>query len=63
MEEGIADKNIRLYDIVYDDQKIDLNKEYIEKIKRLPQKNLKMELAYKLLDDAIKSRLKRNIIK
>jgi len=64
MEEGIsADKNIRFYDIVYDDEKIDLNKEYIEKIKRLPQKNLKVELAYKLLDDAIKARLKRNLTK
>jgi len=64
VEEGISpDKNIRFYDIVYDDQKIDLNKEYIEKIKRLPQKNLKVELAYKLLDDAIKARLNRNITK
>ena len=64
VEEGIsADKNIKFYDIKYDDEKIDLNKEYIEKIKRLPQKNLKVELAYKLLDDAIKARLKRNITK
>ena len=63
-EEGIsADENIKFYDIKYDDEKIDLNKEYIEKIKRLPQKNLKVELAYKLLDDAIKARLKRNITK
>ena len=58
-----ADKNVKYYDIAYDDQKIDLNKEYIEKIKRLPQENLKVELAYKLLDDAIKARLKRNITK
>lgn len=64
VEEGIsADKNIKFYDIKYDDEKIDLNKEYIEKIKRLPQKNLKVELAYKLLDDAIKARLNRNITK
>jgi type I restriction enzyme R subunit len=64
VEEGIsADKNIKFYDIKYDEQKIDINKEYIEKIKRLPQKNLKMELAYKLLDDAIKARLNRNITK
>lgn len=64
VEAGIsADKNIKFNDIVYDDQKIDLNKEYIEKIKQLPQKNLKVELAYKLLDDAIKARLKRNITK
>ena len=64
VEEGIsADKNIKFYDIKYDDEKIDLNKEYIEKIKRLPQKNLKVELAYKLLDDAIKARLNQNITK
>jgi len=64
VEEGIsADENIKFYDIKYDDEKIDLNKDYIEKIKRLPQKNLKVELAYKLLDDAIKARLKRNITK
>ena len=64
VEEGIsADDKIRLYDIKYDDRDVDLNKEYIEKIKQIPQENLKMELAYKLLDDAIKSRFKRNIIK
>jgi len=64
VEEGItADEKIRFYDIKYDDEKIDLNKEYIEKIKRLPHKNLKVELAYKLLDDAIKARLKRNLTK
>ena len=64
VEAGIsADENIRFYDIKYDDDKIDLNKEYIEKIKKLPQKNLKVELAYKLLDDAIKTRLKRNLTK
>ena len=64
VEGGItADKDIRFYDIKYDDEKIDINKEYMEKIKKIPQKNLKMELAYKLLDDAIKSRFKRNITK
>jgi len=64
VEEGIdADENIRLYDIKYDDEKIDLNKEYMEKIKQISQKNLKMELAYKLLDDAIKARLKGNLTK
>ena len=64
IEEGItADGKIRFYDIKYDDEKIDLNQEYIEKIKRLPQENLKVELAYKLLDDAIKSRIGRNISK
>ena len=64
VEEAIdADENIQLYDIKYDDEKIDLNKEYMEKIKQISQKNLKMELAYKLLDDAIKARLKGNISK
>ncbi len=64
VEEAIdADENIRFYDIKYDDEKIDLNKEYMEKIKKFSQKNLKMELAYKLLDDAIKARLKGNISK
>ena len=64
VEEGIsAEENIKFYDIKYDDEKIDLNKEYIEKIKKISQKNLKMELAYKLLDDAIKARLKYNITK
>ncbi len=58
-----ADEKIKFYDIVYDDQKVDLNKEYMEKIKKIPQNNLKMELAHKLLDDAIKSRVKRNISK
>ena len=64
VEEGIsADDRIRFYDIKYDDEQIDLNKEYIEKIKQIPQKNLKVELAYKLLDDAIRASLKRNITK
>ena len=64
VEEAIdADENIRFYDIKYDDEKIDLNKEYMEKINQIPQKNLKMELAYKLLDDAIKARLKGNLSK
>ena len=64
VEEGIsADDSIRFYDIKYDNDQIDLNKEYIQKIKQLPQKNLKIELAYKLLDDAIRARLKRNITK
>ena len=58
-----ADDNIRFYDIKYDDEKIDLNREYMEKIKQISQKNLKMELAYKLLDDAIKARLKGNLSK
>ena len=62
VEEGIsADEKIRFFDIKYDDAKIDLNEEYMEKIKQIPQKNLKMELAHKLLDDAIKARLKGNL--
>ncbi len=64
VEEGISpDEKIKFYDIKYDDQRVDLNKEYLENIKKIPQNNLKVELAYKLLDDAIKSRLKRNITK
>ena len=64
VEEAIdADNNIWFYDIKHDDEKIDLNKEYTEKIKQISQKNLKMELAYKLLDDAIKARLKGNLSK
>ena len=64
VEEAIsADEKIKFYDIKYDDEKIDLNKEYIEQIKKLPQKNLKVELAYKLLDDAIKSKMSRNLTK
>ncbi len=64
VEEGIsADAKIRFYNVKYDNEKIDLNKEYIDKIKKIPQKNLKVELAYKLLDDAIKAKFKRNIVK
>jgi type I restriction enzyme, R subunit len=64
VEEGIsADDKIQSYNVRYDEQVIDLNKEYIEKIKKIPQKNLKVELAYKLLDDAVKARFKRNIVK
>ena len=64
MEEGIAAKDkIKIYDIKYDGEKIDLNKEYMEKINQIPQKNIRMELAYKLLDDAINVRLKGNLTK
>ncbi len=64
VEEAIsADEKIKFYDIRYDDDTVDLNKKYIEQIKKLPQKNLKVELAYKLLDDAIKARMKRNLTK
>jgi type I restriction enzyme, R subunit len=41
VEEGIsADEKIRFYNVRYDEEKVDLNKEYIEKIKKVPQKNL-----------------------
>ena len=64
VERGIAaDEKIKFYNIQYDEEKIDLNKEYIDNIKKIPQKNLKVELAHKLLDDAIKSKFKRNITK
>ena len=64
VERGIsADEKIRFYNIEYDENKIDLNKNYLDKIKKIPQKSLKVELAYKLLDDAIKSRLNKNIVK
>lgn len=64
VEKGIsADEKIRFYNIKYDEDKIDLNKEYLDKIKKIPQKNLKVELAYKLLDDAIKAKFKRNVVK
>jgi type I restriction enzyme, R subunit len=64
VEQGIsADEKIRSYNVIYDEDKIDINKEYIDKIKKIPQKNLKVELAHKLLDDAIKSKFKRNIVK
>lgn len=35
----------------------------IGKIKKIPQKNLKVELAHKLLDDAIQTRFKRNLVR
>jgi type I restriction enzyme, R subunit len=64
VEKGItADEKIRFYNIQYDDEKIDLNKEFLDKIKKIPQKNLKVELAHKLLDDAIKAKFKRNLVK
>ena len=57
----LADQKVRFFDIKYDNERIDLNKDYLEKIKRIPQKNLKVELAHTLLDDAIISKFKRNI--
>jgi len=63
VEKGIeADKLIKEYTIEYDPDKVNLNKE-LEKIrKNVRQKNLKVELAYKLLDDAIKGKFRKNAI-
>jgi len=63
VEKGIgADKLIKEYTIEYDPDKVNLNKE-LEKIrKKCRQKNLKVELAYKLLDDAIKGKFRKNAI-
>ena len=57
-----SDDKIRHFDIRYEAEKLDIS-EKLEKIKQIPQKNLKMELAYKLLDDGIKGRLKGNLTK
>ena len=63
VEESItSDGKIRHFDIRYEAEKLDIS-EKLEKIKQIPQKNLKMELAYKLLDDGIKGRLKGNLTK
>ena len=63
VEESItSDGKIRHFDIRYEAEKLDIS-EKLEKIKRIPQKNLKMELAYKLLDDGITGRLKGNLTK
>ncbi|KEQ56394.1 Putative type-1 restriction enzyme MjaXP R protein [Marine Group I thaumarchaeote SCGC AAA799-N04] len=64
VEKGIgADQVIKSFHIEYTQEKIDLNQEYIQKIKKIPQKNLKVELAFKLLDDAIQGKFRRNIVK
>lgn len=44
----------------YDSEKFELNSENLKKIGEIKQKNLKLELANKLLDDAIKVKFKRN---
>ena len=44
----------------YDSEKFELNSENLEKIGEIKHKNLKLELANKLLDDAIKVKFKRN---
>ncbi len=48
------------YSIEYDPEKFQLNEEYLNKIGQIKQKNLKVELAHKLLDDAITIKFKRN---
>jgi len=61
VEQGIgADQVVKSFNIEYRPEKLELN---IEKIKKIPQKNLKVELAYKLLDGAIKGKFKRNLVK
>ncbi len=63
VEKGIGtDELIMQFSIEYNPEKIDLNKEYLDKIKLIKQKNLKVELAYKLLDDAIQTKFKRNAV-
>lgn len=44
----------------YDSEKFELNSENLKKIGQIKHKNLKLELANKLLDDAIKIKFKRN---
>jgi type I restriction enzyme R subunit len=44
----------------YDSEKFELNSENLKKIGKIKHKNLKLELANKLLDDAIKVKFKRN---
>jgi len=55
-----AEKTFEKYIIDYDPEKFELNKEYLAKISKKKQKNLKVELAYKLLDDSIKAKFARN---
>ena len=62
VEKGIGtNKIIKQFSIEYDPEKINLNKE-LDKLRKYRQKNLKVELAYKLLDDAITAKFKRNAI-
>jgi len=57
-----ADELIKEFTIEYDPDKVNLNKE-VEKIrKKVRQKNLKVELAYKLLDDAMTGKFRKNAI-
>ena len=62
VEKGIgANQVIKQFSIEYDPEKINLNKE-LDKIRKIRQKNLKVELAHKLLDDAIQVKFKKNAI-
>lgn len=64
VDKGIgADQVIKSFNVEYTSDKIDLNADYIDKIKKIPHKNLKVELAHKLLDDAIQAKFKRNLVK
>ncbi|EGP94048.1 type I restriction endonuclease subunit R [Nitrosarchaeum koreense] len=64
VEQGIgADQVVKGFKISFDPKKQDISKEYLNDIKKLKQKNLKAELAYKLLDDAIQAKFKRNLVK
>ncbi len=62
IEKGIGtNKIIKQFSIEYDPEKINLNKE-LDKLRKYRQKNLKVELAYKLLDDTITAKFRRNAI-
>ncbi|MDC0208722.1 type I restriction endonuclease subunit R [Nitrosopumilus sp.] len=62
----LVDKGLKISDafekftLNYDSEKFELNSENLKKIKEIKHKNLKLELANKLLDDAIKIKFKRN---
>jgi len=61
VEKGVAsDKAFKKFTLNYDPEKFELNPEYLKKIAKMKQKNLKVELAHKLLDDAIKVKFRRN---
>ncbi|MDE1818365.1 MAG: type I restriction endonuclease subunit R [Thaumarchaeota archaeon] len=56
-----ADELIRQFTL--DPKKeVELDEKFISKIKKIKQKNLRVELAYKLLDDSIKAKFKRNLV-
>ena len=57
-----SDENIKHFEISNEPEKVNIS-EKLKEIKQISQKNLKMELAYKLLDDAITVRFKGNVVK